>query len=297
MKKLGISGLSFYLIISGLLALKIYLDFRFDPKQYSDGNENVSEKEHFEGFNNPSFKNYLAQEKIESTESSGDVPSSQNQNFESRAPGQVKIEDNSGPKSMQLREAYNQLYWQGPLAGDQIQGALDYTNDSLENFKVVLTTPSGSQLTLSFDFARVNDGGQFLVENGPDLISGIFTKGKEGDYQVRFATGPLMGTLLYFNVEEDLTSPSVGLVLEERERAQAEKIEEELRSREDASMNTYTRNSESEMNTEIENNTYEYEAAPIDNSYVDTELPQTQMDEGIDEYEMNQIAESRGFDF
>jgi hypothetical protein len=84
------------------------------------------------------------------------------------------------------------------MTGDMISGNVVVTGGSIESFHVTLHRGSDKQLSLDFSFANINDGGQFEADFGEDKINGIITQNGENGYRIRFATGPLSGSVLNF---------------------------------------------------------------------------------------------------
>jgi hypothetical protein len=316
--KLNFTGLSLFFIISSLLLVAVFLDLkRSTPFFGQNQDEEIKLAIRLDDFGERVFDKYMNKIREEKREVASSLTKEDPHYPEDLAvekPSEVKNEIEEVPPTpleekgenaleLDLYEAYNLVKWNKSLTGAMVHGSVTFLGDSIENLIVSLSPENSSSLQLRFEFAELNDGGQFLVDLENDSISGLFSKGEEGTFQLRFATGPLMGTVLYFRSRvnnEDLWvsegSYEEKLIQEGLEIKQSE--EEELRqeSYEDEMMNRDIYGHESELNHDIKSELI-LEDQWAEERETGVEYFVSDHVSEVTEEEMNSFAEDSGYQF
>lgn len=305
MDKLRFSTLSVFLAGIFLILLGVYFDLMFSSERFmAEVDADVKFTIRLDDFGEKVFKGYpktlpskivkggprkIASEKPSLSDNIANEP------IETRESEPKDVSpDKPAPleKNLVLVEAINQMRWRRPLLGSQVSGHLKILNKAIESFSVTITPDVGPAVSLSFEFTEIHDAGSFMVEQDGKLFHGLFAKEKENKFIIRFPTGPLMGSLLYFEDEKGIEQKRE----EEYNKIAAadEALEEELRVEEEE-MNSGSFGAESEMN---------------EDSYQEEAMPTSLIEEGVamaDQYAldrkkmseqaMNEYSEGSGFEY
>lgn len=95
-----------------------------------------------------------------------------------------------------------------PLYSISVSGNVTLRDTTLENFFIRLKNEKEEEVELEFSYADILNGGQFSFEGEESSIQGIFTNDGKSSYRMRFATGPLSGSILNF-VKEGVDAKAI----------------------------------------------------------------------------------------
>jgi hypothetical protein len=304
MDKLRFSTLSVFLTGIFLILLGVYFDLIFSSENFmNEADPDVKFTIRLDDFGEKVFKDYptnfpskkvkVSPRKIASKKPSLPVhkPKEQVTALENESIPVAQEQPVSKEKNLVLVEAINPMRWRKPLTGAQVSGHLKVLNKAIESFSVTITPDVGPSVSLSFEFTAIRDGGSFTVEQDGKIFFGLFAKDGNKKFIIRFPTGPLQGSLLYFEDE---------MGIDEKREAEYNKIadddglEEQLRMEEEE-MNSGSFGAESDLNQEP----FEEEAMPTSSIEEGIALvDQYALDrKKMSEQAMNEYSEESGFEY
>jgi len=88
------------------------------------------------------------------------------------------------------------------LIGDLAEGEASIVDNVLQNLEIRLTFSKQDILELDIPFAEITDGGYFSCEIDEKTSQGIITNDGTDGYRIRFATGPISGSIFNFITKE-----------------------------------------------------------------------------------------------
>ena len=188
---------------------------------------------------------------------------------------------------MNLKEAVSNELFGGLLSGQQAIGSLVIFENQIQSLSINLTPFGKAPINLQLDGIPLESAGSFVFEGGDEIISGILTPSGEKDYILRFATGPLVGSTLLFEIISSIED-KVGL--EETQISQAYALSDQAETQD---MNEVPDTSYSEMNSD----TSRIEEMPINEIEVNQELEVADYNSDTTTSEMQESSESPGVNF
>lgn len=204
-----------------------------------------------------------------------------------------EVEEESVDISLQMTHAYNSIRWGEGLKKDQFFGLVRYTESSLLDLIMSIEPPTGEPIKINLPYIELSNVGHFMADIGEMKVAGLFARGGGDEYHLRFATGPLLGSVFYFSPQSNELAELAEEKSEQQldqEALQQQIIEERQRILEEQQMNMPVE-SHSELNEYSED---------VDVSEVDTEESAPEIpahEDSVGELSMNEYAENSGFEF
>lgn len=200
-----------------------------------------------------------------------------------------KIEKNGskGEKEIQLelKEAVNNELFGGMISGPQASGSLVIFENQIQSLSLTLTPFGRSPINFQLEGVPLEAAGSFIYEGDDEMVSGILTPSGEKNYILRFATGPLVGSTLLFEI---ISSFEDKVVAEEAQMSQAYALSDQAETQD---MNQVPEVPISEMN---------YDNSPIEEMPVNETNQEMEV---VDYYpetttsDMQESVEGQGFNF
>lgn len=188
---------------------------------------------------------------------------------------------------MELKEAVNNELFGGMISGPNASGSLILFENQIQSLSLNITPFGKSPINFQLEGVPLESAGSFVFEEGDEMISGILTPSGDKNYILRFATGPLTGSTLMFEIISSLEDK---VESEEAQMTQAFAATDQIETQD---MNQQPENSFSEMNYDSST----IQEMPVNEAEVNQEL------EVVDYYpennatDMQESVESPGFNF
>ncbi|MBT5094507.1 MAG: hypothetical protein HOM21_09710, partial [Halobacteriovoraceae bacterium] len=198
-----------------------------------------------------------------------------------------------------LERALNPSVSKTVMKGTMVEGNATISPTEIIELSATISMGSSKEQDISLASAKINDGGQFEGEYDGNMVTGIVTNNGQGGYRIRFATGPLQGTMLNFVTDEEFDKiqtreeEDAYLKAEQNEIVKAIQRENGIQAKEKSRSIATERDSEEEDE--------EFEVRNINQESEDGEEGQVQKVDGERQYlteeEITEVTNEKGFDF
>ncbi len=195
-----------------------------------------------------------------------------------------------GEKEIQLnlKEAVSNELFGGLISGSQAIGSMTIFENQIQSLSLSLTPFGKPPINIQLENIPLETGGSFVFEGDDEMISGILTPSGDKNYVLRFATGPLVGSTLLFEIISSLED-KVGL--EEEQIGKAYSMSDQIETQE---MNQQPDTSYSEMNNEPPP---DFQEMPVGSFQSNQELPPSDSFAETSPYDMQESTDSSDVNF
>jgi len=200
--------------------------------------------------------------------------------------------------SMVMTHALNSIKWGQGLNKESFFGSLRFIGDGLLDINLKLNPSTGQEVNINIPFTPVSEVGNFMAEIDEQLTAGLFIRARDNQWHLRFATGPLIGSVFYFTPESDMSFEEIDSYAEKDdyeksfEVLQNEAIEQRQRALEEQEMNIIPP-------PEITSRLNDYPDTEDLSEIQTNEVAQSISTNGntLSEMSMNEYAEETGYEF
>jgi len=199
---------------------------------------------------------------------------------------------------MIMTHALNSIRWGQGLKKDHFFGSLRFIGDGLLDLSLKLNPSLGQEVDINLPFTAVSEVGNFMAEIDDQLVAGIFIRAREDQWHLRFATGPLIGSVFYFTPESDMSLEEANSYAESDdyeksfEVLQKEAIESRQRAIEEQAMNIIP---PPEITSRLNNYPDEDDLSEIESDELAQNISTNR--NNLSELSMNEYAEETGYEF
>lgn len=188
---------------------------------------------------------------------------------------------------LDLKEAVNNELFGGMINGPQASGSLVLFDNQIQSLSITLTPFGKAPINFQLEGVPLEAAGSFIYEGEDEMISGIITPSGDKNYILRFATGPLVGSTLLFEIvssyEDKVTS-------EENQISQAYALSDQTEIQD---MNEPPESSVSEMNYDNS----KMEEMPVNETEVNQEMGAVDYPSETTTADMQDSTDRSGFNF
>ena len=188
---------------------------------------------------------------------------------------------------MELREAVNNELFGGIVNGPNATGSLVIFENQIQSLSVNITPFGKAPINFQLEGIPLEAAGSFVYEGDEEMVSGILTPSGDKNYILRFATGPLVGSTLMFEV---ISSVEDKIGSEEAQMAQANSVSNQIETQE---MNQAPEDSFSEMNQDYS----QVEEMPVNEAEVNQEMEVVDYSPETTAVDMQESVEGSGINF